>query len=162
MKAWFDELSRREQLTVLVGSVALVIMLLYLMVWAPLSEERGRLHSDVLSQQETFEWMKQAAQQVVGHSGGAGQKSAISGGSLLTLVDRSAKSANMGGSIKRIQPDKDGKVRIWLEGVNFDLMMKWLGGLSRDQGVALAEVNVERFESSSFVKARLTLKRVAQ
>ena len=158
MNARFDELSRREQLTLIIGGVALALMLFYTLIWAPLSEERNRLHHQVVTQQETLSWMKQASDQVK-NSGVSGQKTVRSGESLLTLVDRSAKTAKMGGTIKRIQPDKNGSVRIWLEGVNFDLMMQWLGGLSRDKGVVLAEVNVERFESSALVKSRLTLKR---
>ena len=158
MKARFDELSQREQLTLIVGGVALALMLFYTLIWAPLSDERNRLHHQVKAQQETLSWMTQASAQVK-NSGTSGRTSAGSGESLLTLVDRSAKTAKMGGAIKRIQPDKDGSVRIWLEGVNFDLMMQWLGGLSKDKGVVLAEVNVERFESSALVKSRLTLKR---
>lgn len=160
MQAWFDELSRREQLTLIGGGIALALMMFYLLLWAPLNDERSRLHNEVQVQQETLAWMQQAATQVKGS--GAASVSPARGGSLLTLVDRSAKTAKMGGAIKRIQPDKDGRVRIWLEGVNFDLMMRWLGGLSRDQGVSLIEVNVERFESSALVKARLTLEREAK
>ena len=158
MKVWFDELSRREQLTLLGGGGVLLLMLLYTLLWAPLHDERERLHHQVMSQQETLSWMKQASAQLQS-SVVAGGKGAVRQESLLTLIDRSAKSAKMGGSIKRIQPDKSGTVRIWLEEVDFDQMMRWLADLSRDKGVMLAEFNVERVESSARVKARLTLKR---
>ncbi len=156
MKAWFEELSGREQSTLLFGGGALFIMFFYLLLWAPLSEESDRLKSDVQSQRATLAWMQQAATQVV--SSNRSVKNGGRGESLLTLVDRTGKAAKLGGLIKRIQPDKEGGVRIWLEDIQFNKMIIWLKKLANDNGVVLVNSNIEKQSVSGLVNARLTFK----
>jgi len=157
MKAWLAGLNSREQYILIFGGGTLLLMLLYSLLWEPLSDDTARLSKVVQEQRATLAWMQQAAKQVISTGpGGAtlGQRKE----SLLTLVDRSAKSAALGGTIKRIQPDKDGSVRIWLEDVKFDQMIRWLALLSRDHGVILDNSNIEKQEVPALVNARLTLK----
>ncbi len=157
MKEWFEELSSREQSILLFGGLALIIMLVYSLIWAPLNEETQRLHQDVERQQADLLWMEQNAKQFKS-SGGPGL-SVASSESLLSIVDRSAKSAQLGGSIKRIQPDKDGSVRIWLEDVKFEKMLVWMSKLSSEYGVVLDDSNIEKQQTPALVDARLTLKK---
>ncbi|MCF6217815.1 MAG: type II secretion system protein M [Gammaproteobacteria bacterium] len=159
MKAWFEELNSRERSTLLLGGGALLLMLLYSLLWSPLSAESERLQRDIESQHATLAWMQQAAQQVKTSSMVNNTRRGAEGESLLTLVDRSAKKAVLGGNIKRVQPDKDGSVRIWLEKVEFNSMMRWLATLSREYGVVLGNSNIEKQSTAGLVDARLTLKR---
>ncbi len=157
MKVWFEELNRRERSILLFGGGALLLMLLYSLLWSPLSEQNERLRDDIKNQNVTLAWMQQAAQQV--KQGGARSiQSNVNGESLLTLVDRTAKSSALGGSIKRVQPNKDGGVRIWLEKVEFNQMMRWLATLSSHHGVVLSDSNIEKQLTPGLVDARLTLK----
>ena len=157
MKVWFEELSRRERSILLFGGGALLLMLLYSLLWSPLSEQNERLRGDIENQKVTLAWMQQAAQQVK-QGGAQTARHNVNGESLLTLVDRTAKSSALGGSIKRIQPDKDGGVRIWLEKAEFNQMMRWLATLSRNHGVILSDSNIEKQLTPGLVDARLTLK----
>ncbi|VAW87902.1 hypothetical protein MNBD_GAMMA18-1310 [hydrothermal vent metagenome] len=157
MKVWFEELGRRERLILIFGGSALLLMLLYSLLWSPLSEQNERLRDDIKNQNMTLAWMQQAAQQVKRGGAQTAQRT-VNGESLLTLVDRTAKSSTLGGSIKRVQPDKDGGVRIWLERVEFNSMMRWLATLSRHHGVVLSNSNIEKQLTPGLVDARLTLK----
>ena len=123
MKAWFAGLNSREQYIVILGSGALLLLLFYSLLWEPLNKETERLTVAVQEQRATLAWMQQAAKQVTS-ANSATAKQGRGNESLLTLVDRSAKGAALGGTIKRIQPDKDGSVRIWLEDVKFDQMIR--------------------------------------
>lgn len=157
MKVWFEELNRRERSILLFGGGTLLLMLLYSLLWSPLSEQNERLRDDIENQRMTLAWMQQAAQQVKQGGTQAAQRN-VNGESLLTLVDRTAKSSTLGGHIKRIQPDKEGGVRIWLEKVEFNSMMRWLATLSRNHGVVLSDSNIEKQLTPGLVDARLTLK----
>ncbi len=159
MKAWFEELNSRERSILLLGGGALLLMLLYSLLWSPLSAESERLQRDIESQHATLAWMQQAAQQVKSSGMVNHARRGAEGESLLTLVDRSAKKAVLGGHIKRVQPDKDGTVRIWLEKVEFNSMMRWLATLSREHGVVLGNSNIEKQSAAGLVDARITLKR---
>lgn len=157
MKEWFQGLSDREKRIVLVGAVALTIMLFYLLLWDPLSSGVAELRKSVESESKNLAWMTAAAQEIKGKSRGAGSAPGAQRGdeSLMTLVDRTAREGTLAAALKRVQPDKDGVVRVWLEDAPFDDMVFWLGSLKNAYGITVENAVIERSERAGYVKARL-------
>jgi general secretion pathway protein M len=90
-------------------------------------------------------------------SGAKALQAAGNGTSLLTLVDQTAKSAGLGTSVKRVEPQGDDKLRVQLEQVSFDQMILWLDSLKQEHGVVAINVIVDRQTESGQVNARLLL-----
>ena len=61
MKDWFAGLEPMERLLVSGGGVVLLVLLLYLMIWAPIAGNYQALNDGVAEQKKTLAWMKQAA-----------------------------------------------------------------------------------------------------
>ncbi len=157
MKAWFAGLQPRERLLVSGGAAVLVLLLLYLMIWEPIADSYRDLQEDVAQQTQTLAWMQQAAAQIKGLQGsGAGGARGLGGRSLLSVVDQSARTGGLGDSIKRIEPDGSKGVKMWLEGVAFDPMILWLGGLTRTYRIETSLITIEP-QGGGRVNARLTL-----
>lgn len=158
MKVWFNNLNQREQRIVLVGAVALIIMLFYGVVWDPLTSNVSRLEADTQAGSKTLAWMEQSSAEVKRLRGTGGQAQAQRGGeSLLTLVDRTAKESRLASALQRVQPEKEGEVRIWLDGAAFDDMMQWLAQIEKQHGVVVKSAVVESTGASGRVSARLEL-----
>ncbi|MEW5755797.1 MAG: type II secretion system protein M [Pseudomonadota bacterium] len=156
MKEWFQGLSDREKRIVLAGAVALAIMLFYMVLWAPLSSSVAELRKSVESESKNLAWMKAAAQEIKGKNRGGSVPGVQRGDeSLMTLIDRTAKQGTLGAALKRVQPDKDGVVRVWLEDAPFDDVVFWLGGLKNAYGITVENAVIERSERPGYVKARL-------
>ena len=83
------------------------------------------------------------------------QAKPASGQSLLSLVDRTAKSGRLGTALKRVQPDGDEKVGVWLEAANFDDLVRWLAALETRHGVRVVSSVFQALEASGSVDARL-------
>ncbi len=160
MREWWLSKTPREQQALVIGAAALLLILLYLLVWEPFASAVDEKRQQVESQQITLDWMEQNLAEVLTLrnqrriAGGTRGKEA-----LLTLVDRTAKQSQMRQQIKRIKPQGDDKVQLWIEQAAFDTLLQWLGGLTRQHGVAIESLNVDRQELPGLVNARLVLQR---
>ncbi len=157
MKEYWANLQPRERQVLIIGLAVAVPLLFLILVWEPILERRASLQERVTEQRDQLAWMQQAAQQIATLQAQGGQKQASPGQSLLTLVDSSARRAGLGDAIKRIQPEGQGEVRVWLDAAPFDPLLGWLDGLSADHGVSVKGVVVERAEGAGLVNVRLVL-----
>ena len=158
LQQWFDGLQSRERLLVMLGAAALVLLILYLMIWEPMFSRYHTLRKTVAEQQQTLDWMRNAAGQIKALQGSAsvGTAQGLGGRSLLSVVDQSARSGGLGSSIKRIEPDGKKGVKVWFEGAGFDQMIVWLGNLTRQYQVETRMVTIEP-QGDGRVNARISL-----
>ena len=157
-KTWYLQLQTREQRMLAAGAAALVLLLLYALVWRPLTTRQQTLRVTVKEQQATAQWMQQAAREVAQLRAGRPNAGKVPAGqSLLALVDQSAKNSQLGPAMKRVEPEGQTGVRVWFEQANFDDLVVWLEALQRDYGVHVTTLVVERQEAVGQVNARVGL-----
>lgn len=157
MKNWWNNLQPREQRVLGIGGIALVLLLGWGVVWEPWQREMARLEHSVAEQEALLAWMRQAASEVKQLRGSGGAATRTNGQSLLALADSTARAAGLAERVNRIQPDGQGTVRVWLDGVAFDAMLLWLDDL-RQYGVSVDGLAVDRESAAGRVNARLVLR----
>lgn len=160
MKEWWFGLQASERRTLTAGGIVLTLALIYFAGWEPLQEEVATLEREVQEQQALKRWMEQSAAEVQQlRSSGAGQGLGA-GHSLLTVVDQTARSGQLAPSLKRLEPEGEGSVKVWLEQAAFDEMMGWLATLEQQYGVTVATITIER-QAAGRVDAHMTLRSAA-
>lgn len=157
MKEWWFGLQASERRTLTIGGIALTLILVYFAGWVPLQEGVANLETQVQEQQALKRWMQQSAAEIEQLRAGGGGGRSI-GGSLLTVVDQTARSGQLGPSLKRIEPEGENNVKVWLEQAAFDEMMGWLVTLQQQYGVTVVNLTVERQSNAGRVDAHLTLR----
>lgn len=157
IREWLASLEPRERRLVISGAVLLIVMILYVAIWEPLTSSVEDLRATSRDQQTTLAWMKTASTEIRQLLGSQGRAKAASGQSLLTLVDSTAKSSGLGTAVKRVQPDGDRKVRVWMEGASFDEVIRWLVQLESRHGIGIESSVFELKENAGRVDARLVL-----
>lgn len=158
MKGWIGRLDPRERTALLVGAVALLGSLLYLLIWEPFHAHLAAMEQRVAEQRAALQWMRGAARDVLRLQGSARSlPGAKQGQSLLATVDETAKTGRLGPALRRIEPDGDNGVRVWLEQAAFDDLVLWLGKLRTERGVDVSTITVERQGAAGLVNARVTL-----
>ena len=156
MKEWLASLEQRERRLVISGAALLGLMLIYLIVWEPLTDKVNNLRVSTSEQNTTLLWMRQAAQEVKKLRGSGEARTKSTGNqSLLSVVDRTAKSGRLGTALKRVQPDGEQRVRVWMEAASFDDVMRWLVLLDTRYGVHVESSVFEMKQESGRVDARL-------
>jgi general secretion pathway protein M len=146
----------------LAGSVALVLMLVYVMLIGPFFAHKAAIRQRIAQNTELLHWMRiQAA--TVQHLRGTSRESHISGAneSLLAAADRTARAAALGDALKQIQPATDGSgaVRVRLEEASFDALIRWLGALQRRDAIRTTQISIDQGRAANTVDVNLTLKR---
>lgn len=157
-KHWFNQLAPRERNTLIVGTIALVGILGYFMLWEPFVTARVQLENIVIAQQATLRWMQAATvevQQLRRHSSTPLLKKRKQ--SLLSLIDSSTRQGELGKVNKRIEPKGEQEVRVNFEQVSFTELMRWLGQLSNRHQVQVSTISIERQQVPDRVKVYLTL-----
>lgn len=158
MRDWLESLEQRERLLVVGGAAALLLMFVYLAIFAPLYEKHEQLLLSVTAQRDTVQWMQQSgerARQLQRKAGGSSKS--LDGSSLLSVSDRTARTAGLGSQLKRIEPEGKNSVRVWLEGASFDILIGWLTDLSKRHGVDINSISIDRTPVAGQVDARITL-----
>jgi general secretion pathway protein M len=157
MKQWLAGLDPRERRLVLGGAVVVGCLLIYVLAWEPFATRVAQLRAGHGEQQALLQWMQNAAQEVQQLRRASGRPAqAVSGQSLLAVIDRTAKTGHLASALKRVQPDGEQRVRVWLEDAAFDDVMRWLQGLER-QGIRVENSVFEAKELGGHVDGRLVL-----
>ncbi len=163
MNQWWSGLNQREQRLLIIGGAALLLTLIYLLVVEPLFKHMQSLESSVGDQSELLQWMQESEQQINvlrrNQGNTSGRPAANRGGSLLALVDQTAKRSKLGEAIKRVEPEGSDGVRLWLEQASFDNILRWLAQIKQSQGVEVKRITIEQPDSPGIVNARISLTR---
>jgi general secretion pathway protein M len=158
MKDWLDKLEPKERMMLAVGSVVLLLLLIYVLILAPIRSAYQSLKMGVAEQRETVAWMQSSAQTIQHLRSSSGSSSqGLGGRSLLSVTDSTARAGGLGAALKRVEPEGSNSVRVWLDGASFDVLIKWLVTLSTRHGVDASSVTFERSGVAGLVNARLTL-----
>jgi general secretion pathway protein M len=160
MSAFWASRSPRERRILIAGAVLVLIVLPYWLVWQSLGERAQRMERTVAGLYEDVAWMQAAAQRVGGLRAGTPAATPASGDrSPLSVIDRTAREGPLSGTVRRVQPEGTGTVRVWLEDAPFDDVVLWLGTLERDYGLRVTSLVVDRQPTEGRVSARLSLER---
>lgn len=154
-QAWLDSLNPRERRLVIGGGAFLLVFILYQLAWAPFANGVLNMQVKVDKQQQDLLWMQQAAEEVRALQGGGGARRPVLSGSLLGLIEKTARQGGLGSSIRKVQPEGQKGVRIWMDKVSFDAVMTWLDELQVKQGVMISSFSAERTPQPGRVNVRI-------
>ena len=153
-KLAYGQMAPRDQLALkaLSGFVGIIVLVYGLIL--PCYKFHSEAQAHYAAERELHQWMQQqrgparrALQAKNTH------KPKASKGSALSKVNTSAKSHRL--TIKRLQPEKNGDLRLWLEDAEFNQSLKWLNSLER-QGLTVKEIVLDQ-QKPGRVNIRATL-----
>lgn len=155
---WYRMASPRDKAMVKVLAVAVAILLLYLIIWLPISSYHKSAEQNLLKARNTYTWLVEkepelrAALKTQGgsHSSGVTDKDTI-----LKIASDSAKQNGL--TLKRFEPDSQGGLKVWLEDMPFDDIMIWTDSLNKKYGVQVSQVRFDKREKEGMVNARIVL-----
>lgn len=157
-RAWWSGLAERERQVLSAGTAVLALIVFYLAVWEPLAQSRGQRETALADARALAIRLEKLAVEVQRNRGSGGAL-AGAGQSLLAVVDQSGKASQLGKPPSRLQPEGDNTVRVWVEDVPFDAVLRWLNDLQTRYGVRVDNADIERQSGSGLVNVRLTLVR---
>jgi len=151
---WYAGREPNEQRVVLALTVVVVVAILWLAVWQPISDWREMAHNRYQNAQAQLDWMianQERARAVAGSAPGDG------GGerSLLPVITRSAQAQGI--QVNRLQPEANGVVSVSIQGQPFNDLLRWLHQLQENNGVTVLRLAVDAEQRSGVVNAQIRL-----
>lgn len=153
MKNWFDSLTQREQLSLLVMGLALALYLVYMMLLSPLGTARDNLVQQNRGVSESLQRVDVMVSQILQlrDSGAASNNRR----NLTTLINRSTDQ--LGLPVSRLQPNSRGEVQVRLEGASFDDLLSWLYQMEYRQSLLVREISITQGGDTGRVNATVRL-----
>lgn len=161
MKQWWQQRNPREQRLLSVGAVVLGLAIVVGGIYLPLLRARDEARTQVQQAELDLLASRRYAAQLGATPGPTSVVSPVTGPdrSLMARVDEGLRDAGLSSVLSRIEPDGDGRVRLWLEEASFDTVVAWLEGLTDRARVKVIDASVDRSEGPGLVRVRLTLER---
>jgi general secretion pathway protein M len=157
LRNWLDQLEPRERLLVLLASALMVLAIIVIGGLRPLLASADRNAQRVDDQQQLLTEIEQVAARLGPQRGG--NVAAADGDSLVLVVDRSTRARNLGGYLKRNQPDGDATIRLRFERAPFDDLVAWLGELQNQYSISVVSANIDASNETGRVNCNLILSR---
>jgi general secretion pathway protein M len=134
MKEWFERLTARDQVAVLMLAVFLAIFILLKSIVLPLNQEQELLRQNNQDVAAALARVDAKASQLIAlRAGETGVQRNIS--SLITDA-----SEVQGLQVQRLQPNSRGEAQVRFEGVDFDRLLKWFDQIEYDDNLVVIDV----------------------
>lgn len=153
VRDWLANLSARERNLVYAAAALGGIALLYLVLVLPFTTTTARMAARVEKKSADLAWMQAQAPHVMAASG---LSSKHSDESLVVVVDRTAREAGLGTSLRDQSPSGNAGLRLRLEGAAFDTLAVWLVNLQQQYGVGIDSATIDA-AGPGLVNATLSL-----
>lgn len=159
MRDWFESLEARERLFVVIGTVVVLIALLWGLLWTPLNKGHREVQQRVSTWERSLAELRPLASMPQPQNGSRPAPGAGAAQSPVVIVDSTLRSHSLG-QPKRSQPTPNG-IRVEFENVAFDKLVVWLGDLSYQYGleVQAGSLSADTSGAPGRVNATLTLER---
>ncbi len=147
---WFTSLNVRDQKILKILALLFLVALMFTWIWQPSNIAQQKAAKKFNVELKFHQNMKENAFRF----SGIGQTNTSNNGSILSLVNNTAKAKNI--VLKRFEPEGKNGLRIWLDQVHFNSTIDWLETLEKDKGIRIEQVSIDKV-SPGIVNLRAVL-----
>ena len=161
LRAWFDGLAPRERILVIAAGILTILALIFILGIRPLFSGSDLAQQRVADKESLLSEIDRLASRIGPQRGRSVSPTGNDRESLVVLIDRTTRAANLGLYVKRNQPDGDDKIRVRFENVPFDTLIEWLSLMSNQYGLSADSANIDASSDPGRVNCNLLLSRLA-
>lgn len=156
IKEYFNNLESREKNLVITAAVLIGLLIPYQFMWKPFSESLENSQIRVDAQRKQLVIMQQQAQEIKSMRGAGGIVAQPGRQFLNNLINTEARKNGLSNSLKT-KAESNNKVRVSMDNVPFDNVMKWLDQLVSRNGIIVTKLTVDRQPSVGRVNVSVYL-----
>lgn len=157
----FAELSPRERLLSMGCAMALLLSGAYWLFYQPITEQSQLLRQKIQSQRQAYQYLQDVSNEVlVLRQQGAAESPAPDAviRSPMAVIDASSQQMDIKPFIKRLSPESEDRVMLWLENLAFDKLIDWLVLLETQHRLLVLQLDVDKQAGAEgLINAKLLL-----
>ncbi len=158
MKEWWINLSLREKQIVSLGGAAVILFLLYLIIWSPLLNKNEHLRSQIKQDRTLLNWMQEAEQRMQTVTKSPHPQKVATTASVLGVVQHQVNQSPFAKQLGQLRQTEGNAVQITFPKVAFDQLIEWLTQLGEQNDIIVAQIAVKPSETPGVVAADIVLK----
>ncbi len=136
MRSWWEGLQDRERQMISIGAAMVGVLMIYALIWSPLSDAVVDRKTQVESQQQLLIYLQHASTKISRlKASGITVDTAVDNTGLLALVEQTLGSQQLNSYLKEVKQPQQNQIALTFEKVPFDKLMQWLQVLSTTHGV---------------------------
>lgn len=159
MIEWYQNLAPRERRFVLLGALFVGVLLVYAFLYQPLETTLQENKTKLAQSRSEWTQLVRITDEYKALGTPNNAVSSDDNRSLLAIIDQSGAAIGVKSSIKRLTPEGAHKVRVQVEDVEFDKLLKWLVVNSTKHSVHAELFLVRQTERKGRVDATLLFSR---
>jgi general secretion pathway protein M len=154
----WDALAKREQYALAVGTVCVILFILYELIWSPYLTAVNNLRDRIVSSQKTLVWM-QAADQTLQQMESHHQKGQVTSPVvLLSVLQKELNTAGLSGELTSLKQSAADAIQLSFQKVDFDKLLALLIKTVKEQNVYIAQMSVTSDSTPGLVTVEIVLK----
>ena len=153
LKLWWEDLSEREQQLSLLSAAILLLAVVYLGAWKPLTSQLQESETKLKSAQQTLVWVQDKVT-VLSKAGISEQEAVNNQLTLIQIVNASAKQ--FGVKFSRIENKKE-QIEVLISDIQFDLFVRWLTALNNQYLVSIITTDFSKIAPQGHIKVNRLL-----
>ncbi|MFK0573978.1 type II secretion system protein GspM [Endozoicomonas sp.] len=151
-KSWYELRLPRDRKAIQLLSAAMLVGLIFFLVWEPVTTWSEAQKEDYLYQEEINTWLNSHLPKA--RELQKNQQLSSSRGELSSTAASVAQQVNI--TLGRVQPDRKG-LSVWVEDVAYQKLLKWLVLLQTKHGVAVRQIRIDKLKEEGRVKSYVHL-----
>ncbi len=151
----YASMNAMEQNVVKLCAVVVAGLLLYTLLWSPTKEYMEQSKAGLERAEQLQALIESNKNTLARLAKGSGSSKSLTSQQLVSSVTNLAKRQGL--NLKRFEPSGENEVKVWVEGVPFNDVVKWLSALQKSLKIEVDQLSLERGDADGLVSARLTL-----
>jgi len=161
LKEKWSQLGAREKYLLTIGSVALIIFIIYKGVWSPILDKVNMMRQAIIANDATLAWMKTTDESLRALEkklkSPVGKVSTIE---LLSILQEKVKQLNLATHLTQLKQVGQNTLSLQLQQVDFDVFMGLLIDIMKEHPVTVTHLSVLSLPTPGDVNVELTLQLV--
>lgn len=154
IKSHFEQMNKREQLLVGLTTVIVVIYLIYLFIYEPLSVAQTEATKQLQEKKETLNWMNQ----IKVYAGKSSRQSISDNSQLLSILTQQLSHSSLKPFPYQLQQSGGGNVQLSYDRVPFNPFIEWLLSFQAKYAITIDRFTATKHDQEGMVKLVVVFK----
>lgn len=152
---FLNRYQRRDQMMLLVGAIAVIIFLLWVLVISPIQTKRDRLLQTNVAATQSLGRVQIMVAQIQQYRAQGAQSS--SGDNLMGIVDMGIRGNGL--NVSAVNPGGAGDVRVRFERAAYEPLMQWLYEVEYKNGLSIRDLTIAATNDPGLVTVNMRVQK---
>ncbi|MCC5791533.1 MAG: type II secretion system protein M [Legionellaceae bacterium] len=154
IREYWNQLAERDQWALLIGGISLTLLMLYQLIYSPLSDALSVQTQQLQEKHATLRWMQSVRGQVqAGHS----TQQRLNTSKLLAVINQQLGSGDLKPFPFQLQQGGNAEIQLAFEQVPATFFMQWLWQLHQNYTFNIKQLQIDNLAEAGMVKVNLSL-----